>query len=359
MDTVNSLSFDNPLPNVPWVESPFFEKIFTLENFPIETINIAKSLYENGYAVLDFPETELDQIIGDVFMDLDGRYNWDSQKNNINPRIQDAWEVSSAVKKIATNQAIMQLLESLYGRKPVPFQTLNFPVGTEQTVHTDCVHFHSIPERYMCGVWLALEDIDENNGPLFYIPKSHKLPIYINEHTRQIPDFSNPYKNYSDYDILWNQLIEAHHLQKEYFFPKKGQAIIWSANLLHGGAPHHDKTRTRHSQVTHYFFEDCVYYTPLSSLESLGIMDQREIKDIGTGKIIPNSTNGMVLDQEYVNCVSWRGERSQKILERGIIPADFDGQIYLKLNPDVAAAGVDARVHYRSHGLTEGRRYRE
>jgi hypothetical protein len=88
-------------------------------------------------------------------------------------------------------------------------------------------------------------------------------------------------------------------------------------------------------------------------------MDQREIKDIGTGKIIPNSTNGMVLDQEYVKCVSWRGERSQKILEQVIIPADFDEQIYLKLNPDVAAAGVDARVHYRFHGLTEGRRYRE
>ena len=46
---------------------------------------------------------------------------------------------------------------------------------------------------------------------------------------------------------------------------KKGQCLVWSANLLHGGSPHRDKGRTRHSQVTHYYFDDCQYYSPLSS----------------------------------------------------------------------------------------------
>ena len=30
----------------------------------------------------------------------------------------------------------------------------------------------------MCGVWVALEDITEDNGPLHYYPGSHRLPDY-------------------------------------------------------------------------------------------------------------------------------------------------------------------------------------
>ncbi len=45
----------------------------------------------------------------------------------------------------------------------------------------------------------------------------------------------------------------------------KGHALIWHANLLHGGSQQKDPRRTRHSQVTHYFFEDCKYYTPMHS----------------------------------------------------------------------------------------------
>ena len=33
-----------------------------------------------------------------------------------------------------------------------------------------------MPEGFMCGVWVALEDMDMENGPLVYYPGSHKLP---------------------------------------------------------------------------------------------------------------------------------------------------------------------------------------
>lgn len=49
---------------------------------------------------------------------------------------------------------------------------------------------------------------------------------------------------------------------------EKGQAVIWAANLLHGGAPQKDRERTRHSQVTHYFFEGCKNFAPLLSSPS-------------------------------------------------------------------------------------------
>lgn len=58
-------------------------------------------------------------------------------------------------------------------------------------------------------------------------------------------------------------MIESHKLEPRYATIRKGEVLLWSANLLHGGFPHRDKARTRHSQVTHFFFEDCEYYTPL------------------------------------------------------------------------------------------------
>jgi hypothetical protein len=40
------------------------------------------------------------------------------------------------------------------------------------------------------------------------------------------------------------------------------------------------------------------------------------------------------------------------------LPAEFDPQLYLDTNPDVAAAGMDPADHYLKHGKSEGRRLR-
>ena len=59
------------------------------------------------------------------------------------------------------------------------------------------------------------------------------------------------------------QLIKQKKLVSELGLVTRGQAIIWHPNLLHGGAEQLDSKRTRHSQVTHYFFSDCQYITPM------------------------------------------------------------------------------------------------
>ena len=69
--------------------------------------------------------------------------------------------------------------------------------------------------------------------------------------------------SYKDYEEHVQRVIEREGFQPEYGTIRKGQAIVWSANLLHGGSPQRDKERSRHSQVTHYFFEGTRVYTPL------------------------------------------------------------------------------------------------
>jgi hypothetical protein len=191
-------------------------------------------------------------------------------------RIRDAWRISENVKAIAVHHRILAVLESLYGRKPACFQTLNFEAPTEQAPHSDSIHFTPTPPEYMCGVWVALEDIDMDNGPLIYFPGSHRLPFldYTDIPSAAIwEDYKDQWEfakaRNSQYEAHVAGLIQEYGFKPEYGTVKKGQALIWAANLLHGGAPLNDWERTRNSQVSHYLFEGSdSYYTPLVSGDS-------------------------------------------------------------------------------------------
>ncbi len=176
-------------------------------------------------------------------------------------RLQDAWQVSDPIRRVATSPLALSILQQLYGRRPLPFQTLNFRVGTQQKAHSDTIHFNSAPHGFMCGVWLALEDVDMNNGPLAYYPGSHLLPEFDMAHMQR--PASADY--YGEYENFVEAIVKRNNLVPEYGLLKRGQMLVWSSNLLHGGSPITDPARTRFSQVTHYFFEDCRYYTPMHS----------------------------------------------------------------------------------------------
>lgn len=200
-------------------------------------------------------------------------------------RIQDAWRVNEPVKRIATAPAVLDLLARLYGRAPLPFQTLNFRVGSEQRAHSDTIHFNALPSGYMCGVWVALEDIDMDIGPLVYYPGSHALPEatlrdavgeaaeppsrlqrWLARATRRPVRRPIPTQDaYLRYEEHIAEVIASSGIPPAYATIRKGQAFLWAANLLHGGSPQRDRRRTRLSQVTHYYFEGCRYYTPLLS----------------------------------------------------------------------------------------------
>jgi ectoine hydroxylase-related dioxygenase (phytanoyl-CoA dioxygenase family) len=223
----------------------------------------------DGYFLIDSPCDA--HIIDGILADVEGRYRelnageHEAEEGVMytRNRIMDAWRISENVKTLTLSPKVLAILEQLYGRKPLPFQTLNFAVGTEQPAHSDTVHFNSMPAGYMAGVWVALEDIDMDNGPLVYYPGSHKLP----EITMQDVGVDADPSQYSHYERFLAKLIEREGLKPEYATIRKGQAFLWAANLLHGGSPQRDKSRTRHSQVTHYYFEGCRYYMPLSSKE--------------------------------------------------------------------------------------------
>lgn len=216
--------------------------------------------HRDGYVIVDFGFSRED--IESLKKALQPCYNPEHLKApTFGARIQDAWKFVREAHTLATNPNVLSALKQLYGRRPLPFQTLNFPVGTQQRTHSDTIHFNSLPPGFMAGVWVALEDIDDENGPLEYYPGSHLLP----EISMQDAGLEASPQNYGAYEDVIAQHVEQSGIAPSYGLMPKGHALIWHANLLHGGSQQKDHRRTRHSQVTHYFFENCKYYTPMQS----------------------------------------------------------------------------------------------
>lgn len=198
-------------------------------------------------------------------------------------RYQDAWRTFPEIAELAVAPQIISALEHLYGAQPHPFQTLNFTVGTQQRAHSDHIHFSSRPLGFMCGVWVAIEDVTAENGPLFYYPGSHNLPYVSYAELGIDPSQleSEPHA-YAQYESAIEKFAEGHGLTRQIFTANKGDVLIWAANLIHGGSPVTKLGSTRWSQVTHYLFDDCVHYTPRLSNELQGELFVRSPIDIST-----------------------------------------------------------------------------
>lgn len=366
----------NPLPGVPTVESLLFPELSESSGWDAETQRIGRDLHEKGFAAFDFPDVDFEKRSSAIKARLAPKFDLPRWRNvgwgqGQGLREQDAWRNDADVRAIACNARVLEILSRVYGRRAWPFQTLNFPVGTQQHYHSDSVHFSSVPERFMCGVWVALEDVPEDAGPLVYYPGSHRWPILYNEMIGFYSGESGAKEPTQEiYEEAWERLVRASRIEPHYFLPKRGQALIWSANLLHGGAAHKNPELTRWSQVTHYFFDDCTYITPMLSDPFLGRLMVRDLVDITTGKVVENRYAGGAFSARLADAHSKRAPSqpsapAKTAREKPVtadtsapLPADFDPARYVALHQDVKAAGVDPTTHYRLYGRKEGRAYK-
>ncbi|MEP7254566.1 MAG: phytanoyl-CoA dioxygenase family protein [Ferruginibacter sp.] len=177
---------------------------------------------------------------------------------------------SALLKQIGNDHKLTELLSSLLGGKVKLFQSINFLHGSEQKTHSDSIHMTTFPLGGLLGVWIALEDIDMDNGPLHYYPKSHTLPYYLNsDYNNEGNYFLIGDKDYREYEKMIEKKLIEHNMQKKVFTAKKGDLLIWHANLFHGGEPHLNRSKTRKSMVFHYFNENSICYHEISQRPAL------------------------------------------------------------------------------------------
>ncbi len=256
---------------------------------------------EDGYLILDPTDLGID----DVDRLLDAIEEQTAPLYEGASRLHDAWVVCDAVRTLALAPGVLALLERLYRREPIPFQTLNFMVGTQQAVHSDAFHFHCLPKFFLCAVWVALEDTDDDNGPLVVYPGSQRLPDYdlldigLAGGNRDMTAAEEKYSRFVA------EMLDARDLEPKRLHLRRGQVIVWAANLQHAGDSIADPSRTRKSQVTHYYFADCVYYTPMRSDRARGRLALRRDRDIRTGKRIPLRFEGERVRPSLSDMARW------------------------------------------------------
>ena len=113
---------------------------------------------------------------------------------------------SGTIKSMGQDERLMAILSSLIDTKAILFQSINFLQGSEQRTHSDSIHMTTFPLGKLIAVWIALEDITEENGPLHYYPGSHKLPYYLN----------SDYKNEGNKWMIGDQSYEAYEKMIDY-----------------------------------------------------------------------------------------------------------------------------------------------
>ena len=212
----------------------------------------------------------------------------------------------------------VSLVSMLLGVAALPFQTIAGHRGTQQRAHSDSIHMTTYPQGYLVANWIAFEDIAADSGPLEYYPGSHRLPyVYSRDCAISLEEARSGYGVYhSNYETHVQRIIRENNLQPEHFHARKGDVLFWHANLLHGGSIIANKQRSRHALVCHFFAQGCVCY------------------------------------HDFTGTPSYLTEFPK--LERH----QFDPEIYLRLNPDIAAAGVDPYEHYVTYGFNEKRAVR-
>jgi phytanoyl-CoA hydroxylase len=213
--------------------------------------------------ICDIVRSSYDALISNNGAKFD-RYK---DENGHNPRIINVQSViPQALDLFAKNSRTLALCDTIFGMETVGYTSLYFQKGSEQEIHRDTPVFATKPPYLYLGVWVALEDVDAENGPLRVIRKGHLLPeLDLEAIARQFyPDLQNIAGTDND---LWNSYQLATQaacadagLEAESLAVKKGDTIIWHPHLPHGGMPVVDLTRTRHSFVMHVVPADTPVY---------------------------------------------------------------------------------------------------
>lgn len=197
-------------------------------------------------------------------------------------RTMNLHQVSPSARAMLSDDRLLALLADVLGHPPHFLQSIFFNRGSQQPLHSDYLYMSTEPELQLCGVWIACEDVDENNGPLVYVPGSHRIPI-TNINTRYAAVVGALRQRIADERPLLEDRYQARRrmtnesLETCLFFDDwldelqraaserklvpvefrggQGDVVVWHANLMHGGRGIAHKERTRRSLVAHYLTE--------------------------------------------------------------------------------------------------------
>ena len=185
-------------------------------------------------------------------------------------RFMNAHRQSEVAREIVSDRRMLDILELILGRPARLLQTIGFIRGSQQKAHSDAFHMMTEPPGFLVGVWVALEEIDDDSGPVFYLPGSHRLPYVMSEdlelggRSALLTAEKGP-----AYVKAMQEMADRAGVAPRRFTAKPGDVLFWHHNLMHGGSAIGREGSTRRSLVAHYIARDVLCYHEVTERPAL------------------------------------------------------------------------------------------
>ena len=172
-------------------------------------------------------------------------------------KLLDLYACSPVAREIVFAAPILRFLALIFERPVVAFQSLYFRWGSQQDIHQDAAFVRVSSPMEFAASWVALEDIQPESGELEYYVGSHRLDDYLFAGGAKWMPKPFDAAVYGAFIASLAARCEQRGLERARFLPRKGDVLLWNADLAHGGAKNARAGITRKSLVTHYCPDTC------------------------------------------------------------------------------------------------------
>jgi phytanoyl-CoA hydroxylase len=229
-------------------------------------MNQAKDYYdEKGYYIFEklIPEDLIDKLLtryrkeilnSDNYFFRQSSNRWEKNKLNEHGYSQESFlnvhdypnypAFEETIREIICSTQVRDALTQLTGSPEHNLmQSMLFDMNAATPAHQDWYYLDSMPSGYLLAGWFALEDITEQAGRFYVLPKSHRLELKLTEDEKA----SN-----APYMKKLREYVEQH--QNEVYAPalKKGDVLFWNSGTVHGSLETLNPMHSRKSLTAHY-----------------------------------------------------------------------------------------------------------
>lgn len=213
-----------------------------------------KTFYEeNGYLVLEnvFSEEECQRFVAHVESlhagqkQLEGFFQQEKYgARTFNQHLYDPW-----VLDLLIDSRLHRPLAACFGGEPEGIQTMHFYEGSEHPMHQDQYY---LPD--CMSAWIAMVNVDADNGPLVVQPGSHRGRLITKSDIPMtlLPGETYELQQQNRYFPAVERVFQENGRDAVQVLVNAGDVVLFDGKLIHGGAEVLKPGTRRHALACHY-----------------------------------------------------------------------------------------------------------
>jgi len=174
----------------------------------------------------------------------------------VHPHRREDLEAGRIALELMLDSRILDVVTALIGPALGAQSMFYFkpPGARGQALHQDNIFLRADPETCLAA-WIAIDDVDADNGGLAVVPGSHRTELVCPEPADLTESFTN------------RQVPIPAGMQKVQTRMKAGDVLFFHGSVVHGSRPNSSTDRFRRALIFHYVpeasTEIAAFYDPL------------------------------------------------------------------------------------------------